>query len=155
MFSIRLTALAIERTDRTVDRERLGRIKMNAIQPARAYTIVFENYPNYLYALVHGDKYGYEVLAGFLREISDEVKKRGFDRVLVEENISATASKEDIFRIASELPELGFADIKLAYIDRFQEQWDLNEFGENVAVENGVDVKIFADQSEADTWLSL
>jgi hypothetical protein len=118
------------------------------------FTIVFEDCPNYLYALVHGEKYGYEVLAGFLREIADECKKRKFSQVLIEENISATTSEEDVFRIASELPQLGFADIRMAYIDRFTEQEDLNEYGREIAEDRGVDVRIFNSFEEADKWLS-
>ena len=118
------------------------------------YTIVFEDSPKYLYALVHGDKYGYDVLAHFLKEIADECRKRNFDRVLIEENISATTSEEDVFRIASELPQLGFADIRLAYIDRFTEQGDLNEFGREVAEDRGVNVRLFSSFEEADKWLS-
>jgi len=118
------------------------------------YTIVFEDSPKDLYALVHGDKYGYDVLAHFLKEIADECRKRNFDRVLIEENISATTSEEDVFRIASELPQLGFADIRLAYIDRFTEQGDLNEFGREVAEDRGVNVRLFSSFEEADKWLS-
>jgi hypothetical protein len=118
------------------------------------YRIVFEEYPNYLYALVHGEQYGYEVLSGFLREIADECKKRGFKQVVIEENISATASNEDVVRIASELPELGFSDIRMAYIDRFLDQKEMNEMGQDVAVHHGVDVQIFANQLDAERWLA-
>ncbi len=118
------------------------------------YTIVFEDCPKYLYALVHGEQYGYAVLAQFLLEIADECKKRKFSQVLIEENISATTPEEDVFRIASELPQLGFSDIRMAYIDRFTEQEDLNEFGREVAESHGVDVKIFSSFEEADKWLS-
>ena len=121
--------------------------------PNIPYTIIFEDHPKYLYALVHGEQYGYEVLAHFLREIADECKKRKFTQVLIEENISATASEEDVFRIASELPQLGFSDIRMAYIDRFAEQKDLNEFGREVAEDRGVDVRLFASLEEADKWL--
>ena len=120
----------------------------------KPYTIVFDDYPDYLYALVHGDQYGYEVLSGFLRDIADECKRRNFRQVLIEENISATANKEDVYRTASELPEFGFAGIRMAYIDRFTEQKELNEFGHDVAVDNGIDVQIFASQAEADAWLT-
>jgi len=88
----------------------------------KPYTIVFEDYSEYLYALVHGDQYGYEVLSGFLKDIADECKRRNFRKVLIEENISATANKEDVYRTASELPEFGFAGIRMAYIVRFTEQ---------------------------------
>jgi len=120
----------------------------------KPYTIVFEDYSEYLYALVHGDQYGYEVLSGFLKDIADECKRRNFRKVLIEENISATANKEDVYRTASELPEFGFAGIRMAYIDRFTEQKELNEFGHDVAVDNGIDVQIFATQAEADAWLT-
>ena len=127
---------------------------MSDEKPAKPYTIVFDEYPKYLYALVHSDSYGYEVLAGFLREIASECRKRDYDRVLVEENISATTSEEDVFRIASELPELGYAGLRLGYIDRFKEQSDLNEYGEGIARQTGIDVRIFADLGEADKWMS-
>lgn len=120
----------------------------------KPYTINFEEYPEYLYALVHGEKYGYEVLSQFLREIADECGKRNFSRVLIEENISATASETDVFRIASELPQFGFAKIRMAYIDRFSDQEALNEFGRQVAVKSGVDVKLFRSFEQANDWLS-
>ena len=128
---------------------------MNDLASIPPYKIVFEEYPNYLYALVHGEQYGYEVLAGFLREIANECKKRGFDQVCIEENISGTASEDDVVRIASELADLGFRDIRMAYIDRFQnEQQEMNEMGQEVAVEHGVQVQIFKNQVDADNWLS-
>jgi len=120
----------------------------------KLYTIVFQDCPTYLYALVHGDKYGYEVLAAFLTEIAEECKKRNFQKVLIEENISATTSEEDVFRTASELPQFGFSGIRMAYIDRFTDQNQLNEFGQQIAVKSGVDVKIFNTFGDADNWLS-
>lgn len=118
------------------------------------YRIVYEEYPNYLYALVHSEQYGYEVLAGFLRDIANECKRRGFDQVCIEENISASASEDDVVRVASELAELGFANIRMAYIDRFQEQAEMNEMGQDIAVDHGVDVQIFKDQLAAENWLA-
>lgn len=118
------------------------------------YRIVFEDYPNYLYALVHSEQYGYEVLAGFLREIAEQCKARGYNQVVIEENISATASDEDVVRIASELPALGFSDIRMAYIDRFSDQSEMNEMGKEVALDHGVDVRLFSNQADADKWLT-
>jgi len=120
----------------------------------RKYTIVYESYPTYLYALVHGEAYGYEVLTAFLKEIADEVAARGFNQVLIEENISSGATKEDAYRVASELPELGFAGIRMAYVDRFLDQEEVNEFGRDVAVHNGIDVRLFSDQEMANRWLT-
>ena len=127
---------------------------MGALPAEPLYRIVFEDYPNYLYALVHSEQYGYDVLSGFLREISDECRKRGFHQVVIEENISATASDEVVVRIASELPQLGFSNIRMAYIDRFADQQNMNEMGKEIALDHGIDVRIFANQLDAEKWLS-
>ena len=130
-----------------------GRKAVNE-ESSRKYTIVFEDHPGYLYALVHGEEYDYEVLSGFLREIASEVKARGFKQVLIEENISASASEEDIYRAAVDLPEFGYAGIRMAYVDRFADQREINEFGRKVAIDNGIDVRQFTDMSHAAAWLS-
>jgi hypothetical protein len=131
-----------------------GRQAVNEDPSDRKYSIVYENYPTYLYALVHGEAYGYEVLVAFLKEIAGEVRSRGFDKVLIEENISAGATKDVAFRVASELPQLGFTGIRMAYIDRFLDQEEVNEYGRDIAVHHGIDVRLFADQEMADRWLN-
>ncbi len=127
---------------------------MNEEPEAKPYTIVLEEYPNYLYALVHGDKYNYEVIADFLTEIANECKARNFEKVLVEENISVTASEADIARAAADLPKFGFNDIQMAYLDRFTEQQEINELGQDIANDHGVNVRLFSGQAAADKWLS-
>ncbi len=127
---------------------------MNEELDAKPYTIVFEDYPNYLYALVHGDQYNYDVIAAFLSEIAGECRKRNFQKVLIEENISAIAPEEDIARGAADLQEFGFTGIQIAYLDRFKEQTEMNELGEDIAVDHGVNIKLFSDQAAADSWLS-
>jgi hypothetical protein len=118
------------------------------------YTIVFEDHPDFLFALVHGEEYGYEVLTGFLKDIADQCKARGYSQVLIEENISASATKELVYRVACELPELGFAGIRMAYVDRFSDQREVNEFGRAVAIDNGIDVRQFTAFTHAAAWLS-
>lgn len=130
------------------------RIVMTDNIAVKPFTINYEEYPGYLYALVHGEKYDYEILSRYLREVAEECGKRNFSRVLIEENISATASEADVFRIASELPQLGYSKIRMAFIDRFSDQDALNEFGQQIAVKSGVDVKIFGNQTDAHKWLS-
>ncbi len=127
---------------------------MNEEPLAKPYTIVFEDYPNYLYALVHGDQYNYNVIAAFLSEIANACKARNFEKVLVEENISATASEADIARAAADLSKFGFHGIQMAYLDRFNEQQEINELGQDIANDHGVNVRLFSDQAAADEWLS-
>ena len=67
---------------------------------------------------------------------------------------SATATEPDIARAAAALPDLGFLGIQMAYLDRFHEQHGINEFGQVIANDHGVNVRLFNDQAAADQWLS-
>ena len=118
------------------------------------YTIAFDDHPTYLHAQVHGEEYSYEVLVSFLKEIADEAHARGYKQVLIEKNVSAGATKEDAYRASSDLPELGFTDIRMAYVDRFLDQGEVNEFGRDVAVHKGIDARWFTDQAMAARWLN-
>ncbi len=48
---------------------------------------------------------------------------------------------------------MGFGRTRIAFMDRYLEQNDLNEFGELVAVNRGVNTKIFNDLKTAEEWL--
>lgn len=59
----------------------------------------------------------------------------------------------EMYQLASEIPQLGFFGVRIAFVDRYIEQQDLNEFGEFVAVNRGLHGKIFNDVKEAEKWL--
>jgi hypothetical protein len=48
---------------------------------------------------------------------------------------------------------MGFSDKKIAFVDRIADQAELNSFGELVAVNRGLNVKIFKSVDEAEKWL--
>jgi len=58
-----------------------------------------------------------------------------------------------MYQIASEIPQMGFLGIRIAFVDQYIEQQSLNEFGEIVATNRGIHGKIFSDFDEAEKWL--
>jgi len=85
--------------------------------------------------------------------IARECQRRDFQRVLIEEDIASQITAIEMFTVVSALPSMGFARIKLAFVDRHLSQQDLNAFGETVAVNRGMNAKIFASVEEAEEWL--
>lgn len=120
----------------------------------KPYDIRFEHRPEYLYAYVSGEKDTVEISTQYWDEIAEECRKNDSKKVLVEEDISeALASVFELYQFATELPNLGFAGIYIAFVDRYIEQNDLNEFVELVASNRGLMGRVFNDVKEAEKWL--
>ena len=119
----------------------------------KPYKISFEPRPEYLYVYVSGDEDNYEISHQYWMEVAEHCRRTMCKKVLIEEDIKETASMADVYRLASELPNMGFLGVRIAFYDRFAAHQDLNEFGELVAVNRGLHGKIFNDFDEAEKWL--
>lgn len=119
----------------------------------KPYRITFERRPAYLYVYVGGEHDNYEISREFWLEIAEMSRQTGYPKVLVEEDIPQAVSMSDMFRLASELPQMGFRGVRVAFFDRYAAQNELNEFGELVAVNRGMTGKIFNDLMTAEEWL--
>ena len=86
-------------------------------------------------------------------EVSERCGKINCSKILIEENTPATVSMSDVYRLNSELPQMDFLGVRVAFFDRYAEQNQLNEFGELVAVNRGITGKIFNDIQTAEEWL--
>lgn len=120
---------------------------------SQAYRINFEMRPQYLYAYVSGMRDSVEISLNYWREIAEECKRRKAARVLVEEDIMQPVSKLETYQIASEIPRMNFKNVLIAFVDRFLEHQEVNQFGEVVASNRGLRVKVFNEVSEAEKWL--
>jgi hypothetical protein len=118
-----------------------------------SYNISFEYRPEYLYVYVSGEHDSYEISMSFWKEIADECSKNQVKKVLIEEDIPEMVSMGEMYKVASEISQLGFFGIRIAFVDRYIEQQDLNQFGEIVANNRGIHGKIFNDVTEAEKWL--
>jgi hypothetical protein len=120
---------------------------------AKPYRISFENRSGYLYVYVSGEHDSYEISRRYWQEVADQCARLKAAKVLIEEDIPEVISMGEMYQLASEIPELGFFGIRIAFVDRYIEHQDLNQFGELVAVNRGLHGKIFNDLDAAEKWL--
>ena len=126
---------------------------MSSAGSQKAYTLTFEQREEYLYAFVEGEEDNYDISLQFWKEIFVKARETGYTKILVEEAIEEPASMMDMFQVATELPQMGISGMKIAFVDRFFEHTDLNEFGELVAQNRGAYGRIFNDVDEGIDWL--
>ena len=120
---------------------------------ANLYQLTFENREHYLYAYVKGNHDGYEISVSFWRDLAVECERLGCRKLLIEEDIVEPLSMSDTYRLATMLPTLGFRGVTIAFIDRYAEHKESNEFGELVATNRGFYVKAFDNFEEGESWL--
>ena len=119
----------------------------------KGYELTFEERDDYLYALVEGEVDNYEISHLYWQEVIDECKRLGRQKLLVEEAITGNNTTSDTFQVAAELRSMGLVNIRLAFVDRFTEHDEVNKFGEIVAINRGVEGRVFNRISEAEEWL--
>jgi hypothetical protein len=118
------------------------------------YRITFENRPEYLYALVEGERDSYEISRQFWSEIAAECERVRPKRLLVEEDLKQQLpSIADTYQGAAERPDMGLVGIRIAFFDVHPDQHEQNQFGELVARNRGINMKVFVDRDEAVRWL--
>jgi len=117
------------------------------------YKLSFAQKPGYLHAVVTG-RNSKENVARYLADIQRQCMERACRRVLIEERLEGPRlGPVDVFDIASEgrdrvdgqLPIMAYVDVNAA--------GTLMKFAEDVAVNRGVIVQVFATVAEAEKWL--
>lgn len=119
----------------------------------KPYNIEFDHRPDYLYVYISGEKDSLEISRNFWLEIAGECKKISCSKVLIVEDIKGAISTTEMYQLATEIPQMGFFGVRVAFVDRYIEQQELNEFGEIVATNRGLRGKIFNSIEEAEKWL--
>lgn len=119
----------------------------------KLYNLTFEDRTGYLYAFVDGENDSAEVTTLYWREILARCSENDTRKLLVEEDLPGNPSETEVYHLASALSKLGFQRIKIAFVDRHLDQQELNRFAELVAVNRGVNGRIFNNAHEAEKWL--
>ena len=120
---------------------------------SKSYQITFEQRPQYLYVYVTGEHDSYEISRAYWLEVAEHCRKLNCNKILIEEDIPEAVSLTEMYQLATELPQMGFLGVRVAFFDRYAGQQELNEFGELVASNRGLYGKIFNNINEAETWL--
>ncbi|HLY11106.1 MAG TPA: hypothetical protein VKW04_17520 [Planctomycetota bacterium] len=116
------------------------------------YRLTLEDREAYLYALITGARDSYDVTMGAVTEIAAACKVRGTSKLLVEHQVSGRLTTLEVFKIASQLPDL-FGGVFVGFVIRVATSTDNPEFLENVARNRGGQGRLFTDPAAADAWL--
>lgn len=116
------------------------------------YRITFDQKPGYLHAVVVG-RNTRENVVRYLEEIRSRCVACGCFRVLIEERLEGPRlGLTDVFAIASregrsveKLPTIAYVDVNAVGTSM--------DFAENVAVNRGINVRVFASVIDAEKWL--
>jgi hypothetical protein len=121
-----------------------------------SFTVNIVERPGYLHFKVTGTNTE-ENVRGYLQQIHETCVARNCSAILVEENLEGpTLSTLQIFQIASEgSVRSRFLVRRAAYVDINPEHAPADtQFVETVAVNRGMNVRVFATVPEAEAWLS-
>lgn len=120
------------------------------------YTLILEERTDYLYVKVECEYADFEIMSQYWHEICDIAVKRKTRRVLVDMAIADSPSMSDLFQLATTISEnLQARKIRFAVFDRFEAQWEVNQFAEMAATNRGLDARAFKDIEAAEKWLRL
>ncbi len=118
------------------------------------FTIRYEDRETYLYAFVTGPHDSLPVSRAFWTELAAEVRRRGRDSLLVEEDFIDPISIIEIYDLVETILALDWERCQVAFVDRQQSHRDINEFGELVARNRGFVGRVFATVEQAHAWLT-
>jgi hypothetical protein len=117
------------------------------------YHLTLIAHPRYLHAAVVGT-HSVENVARFLREVREACARRGVPAVLLEVNFSGPSlATGSIFSVISQESAEGRSLRKVAYVDPSDRDPAKIKFAETVALNRGVNVRLFASVEEAGRWL--
>lgn len=119
---------------------------------APAYQVAFQEKEGFHHAVITGEQDSYDVTMGACTEIAAICTMKKTTRLLVEHKVKGRLSTLDIFKIASQLPDL-FTGIHVAFVVHLTSTPDNPEFLQNVARNRGGRGRLFNDPLEAEAWL--
>ena len=120
------------------------------------YSLTVEPKTKYLHVSVKGTNTPKNVLS-YLSEVQEKCRELNCSNVLIEEHLQGSGMNMiDIFDVVNKASkEVHSFPLHIAYIDINPEHEKRRmEFAESVAVNRGVDVKIFSSIPDAEKWLT-
>ena len=118
------------------------------------YHLSLVPHPGYLHASVTGT-HSAQNAARFLREVREACTRQGVSAVLLEVRFSGPSlATGSIFGVISQESTEGKSLRKVAYVDASDRDPAKIKFAETVALNRGVNVRLFANVEEAGRWLA-
>ena len=117
------------------------------------YRLTLQSHPKYLHASVTGS-HTPENVARFLREVHEACMSQGIGCVLVEVNFTGPSlATGSIYDVVSRQSSQAKLLRKIAYVDASPRDDGKKKFAETVALNRGVNVRLFPDVAQARRWL--
>ncbi len=126
---------------------------MNQIESRPGFSVHIEHRTEYLYARIEGFGLGYDEHKECWQSIAEEFNRSSHFRLLVEQSSGQSLDMTDAFQLSTDIAEMGFEDCKSAYVDPNEDNIEVNEFAEVVALNRGFNGKVFTNIDDAETWL--
>jgi len=120
-----------------------------------SYQLAIDVTPGYLHARVTGEN-SVETVLQYLAGVRQACIAHSRTKVLVEENLRGPSlDLVTIFRvIAGNAAQDAVLGLRIAYVDTNPEHVvDRRQFAETVAVNRGIQVRVFESVAEAEAWL--
>jgi len=115
----------------------------------------FEDRNTYLYAEVSGPSDSFEISMAYWTAIAEQVHARGSRRLLVLERLGQYHGERDMTLMIDSIIALGFENVRVAFVDAFVEDFPIVEQGEILAMERGIEGRVFGSVQQADRWLRI
>ena len=117
------------------------------------YRLTLQEHPGYLHAKVEGERTAENALR-FFKEVHETCMQKGYVDVLLEMSLTGPSlDTVSVFRVISQRSPPATKFRRMAYIER-SESLDKARFAETVAMNRGVNVRLFPDVDTAVAWLS-
>jgi len=121
-------------------------------QPQIRYELKMQQRPGYLHAYVYGAADSKAIDRSYFSRIAARCRRGGYNNVLIEEDLGTQLSTAEIFDVVSSSAKLADGT-RVAFFDRHASHRPGNLFGETVAVNRGVCVKVCDTLEQAEAWL--
>jgi len=117
------------------------------------FEIYFTWFGDYLLARVEGLTDSLGTTVAYWSMVAAECRRRGAKRLLVVENLKGEIGEVPAEEIFQKLIVLGFEGIKIAFVDRSETRWSVQEQVSLMAREHGITGRVFTQERDAVTWL--
>lgn len=143
------------RDDRDVYTNAKAPFIRGALGKSMSYQLTLVEKPSYLHATASGD-HTPQNAARFLREAHEACVQREKQALLLEMNFSGPSlDPSGIFGVVGEAASRPGAKLrKIAYVDTSARDPEKMKFAETIALNRGVNVRLFRDVEEAKRWMA-
>ena len=118
---------------------------------ASEYKLVFDSRGTYLYASITGQD-SFAASLSYWNEIADEVRRLGYTKLLVHEQLDGNVNEGEIFDIIMDLKDSALRGVQIALYDEHREDIPINALGQLIANNRGGAVRIFQNLKAAMQW---